>query len=108
MRQDVRDALLTFMPLGVERNGVLTAYLTAPTFWIMNHGVAQTEEDMRALILGAAAVCSEPLSFLLPIRQAPFFRWCLGEEFRVIKPMTLMAMGQYQDPTGTFLPSVLY
>jgi GNAT superfamily N-acetyltransferase len=105
---ELRDALRTFLPLGVERDGVLTGYLTAPTFWIMNHGVAQTERDMRALILGATAFCSEPLSLLLPIRQACFFRWFLSEGFRVIKPMTLMAMGEYQEPRGTFFPSVLY
>jgi GNAT superfamily N-acetyltransferase len=105
---ELRDALQTFMPLGVERNGVLTGYLAAPTFWLMNHGVAQSEEDLRALILGAAAICSEPLSFLLPIRQASFLRWCLSEGFKVVKPMTLMAMGKYQEPKGCFFPSVLY
>jgi predicted N-acetyltransferase YhbS len=105
---ELRDAFQMFMPIGVERDGVLTGYLTAPTFWLMNHGVAQTEEDMRALILGAAAICSESLSLLLPIRQASFLRWCLGERFKVIKPMTLMAMGEYYEPRGTFFPSVLY
>jgi GNAT superfamily N-acetyltransferase len=105
---ELRDALSTFMPLGVERDGVLTGYLTAPTFWIMNHGVAQTEQDMRALILGSSAASSEPLSFLLPLRESSLFRWCLGEGFRVVKPMTLMAMGQYQESRGCFFPSVLY
>lgn len=105
---EVRDALQMFTPLGVERDDVLTGYLTNPTFWLMNHGVAESEEDLRALILGAAALCSEPLSFLLPIRQASFFRWCLAEGFKVVKPMTLMAMGKYQEPKGCFIPSVLY
>ena len=105
---EVRDALQTFMPLGVERGGLLTGYLTAPTFWLMNHGVARSDKDLRALMLGAAALCSEPLSFLLPIRQASFFRWCLAEGFKVVKPMTLMAMGKYQKPKGCFFPSVFY
>jgi len=105
---ELRDALQTFAPLGVERDGRLTGYLTAATFWIMNHGVAQTEEDMRALLLGTAMASSEPLSFLLPIRQATFFRWCLSEGFRVVKPMTLMSLGHYQAPEGCYFPSVLY
>jgi hypothetical protein len=50
-------------------------------------------EEMKALLLGAAAMHSEPLSFLLPVRQAKLFRWCLSEDFRAIIPMTLMAMG---------------
>jgi hypothetical protein len=74
----------------------------------MNHGVAETGQDMEALILGAASMSSEPVSFLLPSRQASFFRWCLAEGLRVIKPMTLMTMGKYQEPSGTYFPSVLY
>jgi hypothetical protein len=74
----------------------------------MNHGVAETEEDMRALVLGAAAMSSEPLSFLLPTRQASFFRWCLSNGLRAVKPMTLTTMGSYKDPQGCYFPSVLY
>ena len=63
---------------------------------------------MKALLLGAGAVNEEPLSFLLPVRQANFFRWCLSEGLRVIKPMTLMVMGDYQEPNGCYFVSVLY
>jgi hypothetical protein len=45
---------------------------------------------------------------LLPIRRAGVFRWALSEGLRVMKPMTLMAMGQYNEPHGSFFPSVLY
>ena len=86
----------------------MTGYLSAATFWIMNHGVSETEQDMRALVLGAASMSSEPVSFLLPTRQASFFRWCLREGLRVLKPGTLMAMGIYQEPNGCYFPSVLY
>jgi hypothetical protein len=51
---------------------------------------------------------SDPLSFLLPTPQASFFRWCLSEGLRAVKPMTLMAMGSYQEPEGCYFPSVLY
>jgi hypothetical protein len=105
---ELRDALRLFSPFVVERDGRITGYLTAPTFWLMNHGVAETEEDMRALILGAASMSSEPLSFLLPTRQASFFRWCLSMGLRAVKPMTLMTMGTYQEPKGCYFPSVLY
>lgn len=105
---ELGDALKTFTPFGVEREGRVTGYLSAPTFWLMNHGVALAEEDMRTLILGAAAASSEPVSFLLPIRQASLFRWCLSEGLRVVKPMTLMSMGYYQTPHGCYFPSVLY
>lgn len=86
----------------------MAAYLAAPTFWISNHGVAESEQDLQDLLRGAAAGASEPLSLLVPIRRASFFRWCLADGLRVVKPMTLMAMGEYQEPNGPFFPSVSY
>ena len=102
------DAVQSFAPIIVEHDGSISGYMTAPTFWPMNHGVATNEGDMRALIAGAAAESPEPISFLLPVRQASLFRWCLGKGFRVVKPMTLMAVGDYQEPSGVWLPSVFY
>ncbi len=104
---ELRNALQSFAPMVVERGGRVTGYLTAPGWWIANHGVAETGEDMAALLAGAAAA-GEPLSFLLPTRQAGFFRWALGAGMRVVKPMTLMARGGYGEPDGCWFPSVLY
>jgi hypothetical protein len=59
-------------------------------------------------ILGALAAAEQPASFLLPARQAGLFRWCLAEGFRVVKPMTYMAIGEYPEATGPWIPSVLY
>ena len=63
---------------------------------------------MLALLAGAAARTGEPLSFLLPTRQAGLFRWCLGKGMRVVKTMTLMAAGEYREPRGAYVTSVLY
>ena len=91
------------------RDGRLTAYASAPHFWALNHAVAETEEDMRALLLGAGnLVPGQPISFLLPTRQTRLFRWCLKQGMRVIKPMTLMTIGEYQEPRTCYLPSVGY
>jgi len=91
------------------RNGRLTAYASAPHFWVMNHAVAETEDDMRALLIGAGnLVQDQPMTFLLPTRQTSLFRWCLKHGMRVIKPLTLMAMGEYHEPRGRYLPSVGY
>jgi predicted N-acetyltransferase YhbS len=93
-------------PTVATRDGRVVAYASAPTFWALNHGVAETEEDMRALL--AVAGRDEPVSFLLPTRQAGFFRWCLASGLRVVKPMTLMSTGEYRDPRGCWYPSVGY
>jgi predicted N-acetyltransferase YhbS len=105
---ELSDALKLFSPVVALRRGRVTAYASTGTFWPLNHGVAETEADMRALMLGAAGLTSEPLAFLLPVRQADFFRWCLAEGLRVVKPMTLMTSGQYRDPAGCYFVSVLY
>ena len=70
--------------------------------------MAKTEEDMKGLLLGAAPMNSEPMSLLLPVRQASLFRWCLDQGFRAVLPMTLMAMGKYQEPAGCYIPSIQY
>jgi predicted N-acetyltransferase YhbS len=91
------------------RDGRLTAYASAPHFWVLNHAVAETEDDMRALLIGAGnLVQDQPMTFLLPTQQTSLFRWCLKHGLRVVKPLTLMSMGEYHEPRGCYLPSVGY
>ncbi|HYY57289.1 MAG TPA: GNAT family N-acetyltransferase [Pyrinomonadaceae bacterium] len=91
------------------RAGRITAYAAAPHFWALNHAVAESEEDMRALLTGAGNLGEgQPISFLLPSRQTDLFRWCLKKGMRAVKPMTLMAMGEYREPGACYLPSVGY
>lgn len=106
--RELEDASKLFAPVVLVRGGRIRAYASTVTFWPLNHGVAETEDDMRALLLGAATMTAEPLAFLLPVRQADLFRWCLSQGLRVVKPMTLMTRGQYRDPAGSYFVSVLY
>lgn len=105
---ELADAVRSLTPVAVEREGRLRGYMTSPTFWIANHGAAETADDMKALIVGAAALLAEPLSFLLPTRQSGLFRWCLDEGLKTVKPMTLMTKGTYRAPGDSYLPSVFY
>lgn len=96
-------------PLVALREGRITAYSSAPQSWALNHAVAETTSDMRALLTGAAnSLQGEPMSFLLPTRQSDLFRWCLQKGMRVVKPMTLMSMGEYNEPRSCYLTSVGY
>ena len=106
---ELRESKAIFRSMLLERNGRVVAYASAPTFWILNHAVAQTDQDLFDLLLGcAAAPGAEPLSMLIPIRQASLFRWCLSQGLRVVKPMTLMSTGEYQEPKAPFWPSVQF
>jgi hypothetical protein len=105
---ELRRAIAHGEPMVLERRGRILAYVTAPGLWVANHGVAETEQDMAALLAGAAAARGGPVSLLLPGRQAGLLRWGLAEGMRVIKPMTLMARGAYRVPGRCWFPSVFY
>ena len=66
---ELRDAIQAFKPFVAVRDGRITAYASSVAFWPMNHGVAESEEDMQALLLGAAAAVDEPIAFLVPLRS---------------------------------------
>ena len=95
-------------PHVLERNGKVAAYASAPWFWFLNHGVAESEQDLRDLLTGVSAASQEPLAMLVPIREAGLFRWLIAEGLRIVKPMTLMSMRWYQEPKGSWWPSVEY
>jgi GNAT superfamily N-acetyltransferase len=88
----------------VERAGRITGYATDIAFFA--HAAGETTDDMKALI-GAADAFHGP-GFLVPSRNGELMRWCLAKGLRVTQTLTLMSMGLYNDPSGTWLPSVLY
>jgi predicted N-acetyltransferase YhbS len=106
LRDAARVPMLT--PTVALRDGRVTAYGTGVHFWPLGHGVAETDQDLQALILGAAAGSEAPVDLLLPVRQAGLFRWALSEGMQVVNPMTLMTTGEYREPQGSWFPSVLY
>ncbi len=104
---DIEYALNNYFPLVACQQGRIVAYTCAIS--TLGHSVAETEADMQVLLLGAAAYSSEDvLAFHLPLRYASLFRWCLQSGLRVVKPMAVMAVGEYQSPEGCWFPSFVY
>jgi GNAT superfamily N-acetyltransferase len=101
---EVRDAIRQGQAKVVEHDGKITGYTTGIAFFA--HTVGETNEELKALI-GAASEFGGP-GFLLPVRNAELFRWCLEHGLRVVQVMTLMTIGLYSEPTGAYLPSILY
>ena len=104
---ELRDAIHAFRPFVALRDGRITAYASSVVFWPLNHGVAESHEDMQALLAGASAAVEDPIELLVPLRS-DLFRWCLGEGLRAVKPVNLMSLGEYREPRGSWFPSVLY
>ena len=88
----------------VESNGQITGYTTGIGFF--GHSVAASDNELKALI-GAAANFPGP-GFLLPARNAGLLRWCLHQGLKIVQPLTLMSAGLYNEPKGSFLPSILF
>lgn len=88
----------------VECDGRVSGYATEIGF--LGHAVGENNEDLKALIGAASAFAGS--GFYVPMRNADLFRWCLNHGLRVIQPETLMSRGLYNEPTGVFIPSVLY
>lgn len=88
----------------VERSGRITGYTSSMAFF--GHSVGESARDIQALISAADSFGGPGI--LVPTRNAALFRWCLENGLRVQYPMTLMSLGMYQEPAGSFLPSVLF
>jgi len=101
---ELADALQQGRAMVVERGGRITGYTSGTAFF--GHSVAETNSDLQALIAAADAFGGPGI--LVPTRNAALFRWCLENGLRVVEPMTLMAMGLYNQPAGAFLPSILF
>src|SRR6202030_999297 len=54
-RNELRESASPFHSFVALEGGRIRAYVSAPWFWVLNHGVAQTDQDMQELLLGAAA-----------------------------------------------------
>jgi len=101
---ELRDAIAQGTAVAAERGGRVVAYTTMIGFF--GHTVGETNADVQALIANADAFVGPGI--LVPTRNAGLFRWCLENGLRVVQPLTLMTLGFYQEPSGAFLPSILY
>lgn len=88
----------------VERGGRITGYATDLAFF--GHATAESNLDLQALIASVESFGGPGI--LVPTRNNALFRWCLSNGLRVIQPMTLMSAGLYNEPSGAWLPSILF
>ena len=101
---EVREAIADGRANVVERLGRITGYTTGITYF--THSVAETTDDLEALI-GAAADFGTP-GYLVPLANTQLFRWSLAHNLRVFFVVNMMTLGIYQEPAGAFMPSVGY
>ena len=98
------DAVTEGTATVVEQEGRVVGYASSVGF--LGHAVAEHDDALKALI-GAAPSFFGP-GFILPTGNGDVLRWCLSHGLRVVQPLTLMTIGEYQEPAGPYMPSILY
>jgi GNAT superfamily N-acetyltransferase len=88
----------------VEREGRITGYATGCGY--LFHAVGESDDDIIALLAAAEFVAG--LGFLVPSRNTALMAWCLGSGLRLEQQSTLMSIGFYAEPKGSWLPSIGY
>lgn len=101
---ELSDSIQAGSAIVAESRGRITGYASSLSFF--GHAVAETNEDLQAMISAAPEI--PPPGLMGPMRNASLFRWCLEHGMRTIQPMNLMTIGLYNEPAGAYLPSVLY
>jgi hypothetical protein len=101
---ELADAIQQKTASVVERAGCITGYTTALAF--IGHATAETNLDMQSLIASGETLGGPGI--LVPSRNSGLLRWCLTNGLQVVQPMTLMSIGLYNEPSGAWLPSVLF
>lgn len=101
---EVSDAISQGITRVVESHGQITGYTTGLGYF--GHAVGESNRDLQALIAAAEGYIGPGV--LVPTRNAALFRWCLENGLRVVQPMTLMSKGLYNEPSGMWLPSILF
>jgi ribosomal protein S18 acetylase RimI-like enzyme len=104
-RRNETERLMNFgFPAFVLDRGGVCGYLLGTA---MGHGVAQSDDDMAALVNTMGANVADAHS-LVPLRNGALYRALLAAGHKNQKVMNLMAYGPYDEPKGTFCPSVLF
>lgn len=90
--------------LVVERAGRITGYTSGLAFF--GHTTTESNQDIQALLSSVDSYGGPGV--IIPTRNTELFRWCLSNGLRVVEPLNLMSMGLYNNPSGVFLPSILF
>ena len=101
---ELRDAITAGTAHVVEHPGGICGY--ASGFGYGWHAVAETNQSLIALIASAETFVG--LGILVPSRNTGLLRWALAHGLKLVQQSTLMTTGLYNEPSGAWLPSIVY
>jgi GNAT superfamily N-acetyltransferase len=104
---ELQDSIKQGSAKVVLHENKITGYTCGLTFF--NHSVGLTNDDLKALISSATNGDSYGgPGILIPTRNTQLFRWCLNNGLKLVQQLTLMTIGLYNEPAGSYMPSILY
>lgn len=102
---ELKDSINRGIAKVVLNRNEITGYTSGLSYF--NHSVGFTNDDIKALICSNNEGFGGP-GILIPSRNTQLFRWCLDNGLKLVQQLTLMTMGLYSEPTGSYMPSILY
>jgi ribosomal protein S18 acetylase RimI-like enzyme len=103
---ELRDCIKQGIAKVVLHGDRITGYTSGLTFF--NHSVGFTNDDLKALIASATGDYYGGPGILIPSRNTNLLRWCFDNGLRLAQQLTLMTVGMYNEPSGAYMPSILY
>lgn len=104
---ELQDSIKQGSARVVLHENKITGYTCGLTFF--NHSVGLTNDDLKALISSTTHDDSYGgPGILIPSRNTQLFCWCLNNGLRLVQQLTLMTIGLYNEPAGSYMPSILY
>jgi hypothetical protein len=101
---ELKAAIEQGSALVVQRSGRMSGYSSGVNFF--GHSVGESNDDLKALIAATPDYLGP--GFHVPNDNDELLRWCYAKGLRMVKAMTLMTLGLYNEPNGKYLPSVLF
>lgn len=95
--------LAGFPAFVIDRGHVAGYIIPGP----IGHAVAESDDVMLALLASLGAGGQDG-HMLMPLRCGDLYKRALAAGHRNIKTMNLMALGPYEEPQGTWCPSVMF
>ena len=107
---ELKDSIKQGIAKVVIYDNKITGYTSGLTYF--NHSVGFSNDDLKALIASESSTSATDSyggpGILIPTRNTEIFRWCLNNKLRLVHQLTLMTIGMYNDPAGSYMPSILY
>lgn len=100
--REIIDAALDGTLLIARENGSLVGFTTGISF--SGFSVALTNDVLKSLLVNQEII--EPPGILVPARNHSLVKWCIDSGLKINQSMNLMTLGDYEEPVGSWFPSI--